>query len=67
MDGSISRILWYYYKPDDPDRLLDIKITPGNSNSVNFALSREAGEYMFGAKIVDNDGGEISSEEIIGK
>jgi len=42
LDGSISYIAWYYYKPEDPDRLLDIKVTPGGSNSVNFALSREA-------------------------
>lgn len=67
LDGSISYIAWYYYKPEDPDRLLDIKITPGNSNAVNFAISREAGEYTFGAKLIDNDGGEIASEDIIGK
>lgn len=29
LDGSISYIAWYYYKPEDPDRLLDIKVTPG--------------------------------------
>lgn len=67
LDGSISYIAWYYYKPEDPERLLDIKITPGNSSSVNFAISREAWEYTFGAKIVDNDWGEVTSEGIIGK
>lgn len=67
LDGSISYIARYYYKPEDPDRLLDIKVTPGNSNAVNFAISREAWEYTFGAKIIDNDGGEIASEDIIWK
>lgn len=67
LDGSISYIAWYYYKPEDPERFLDIKVTPGNSNSVNFAISREAWEYTFGAKIVDNDGWEVTSEEIIWK
>jgi hypothetical protein len=65
LDGSISYIARYYYKPEDPERLLDIKVTPGNSNAVNFAISREAGEYTFGAKIIDNDGGEVATEDII--
>lgn len=67
LDGNLSYIAWYYYKADDPDRLLDIKVTPGINNSVNFALSREAGEYTFGAKMIDNDWGEIRSEDIIWK
>lgn len=67
LDGSISYIARYYYKPEDPDRLLDIKVTPSNSSAVNFAISREAGEYTFGAKLIDNDGWEIASEDIIWK
>jgi hypothetical protein len=55
-DGQISYFTWYYYKSDDPDRLLDIKITPGNTNGVVFNISREAGEYTFGVKMSDNDG-----------
>lgn len=67
LDGNISYIARYYYKADDPDRLLDIKVTPWTSTTVNFALSREAGEYTFGAKLIDNDGWEIRSEDTIWK
>lgn len=67
LDGSISSIARYYYKPEDPERLLDIKVTPWNSNAVNFAISAEAWEYTFWAKLIDNDGWEITSEHIIGK
>ena len=66
-DGQISYFTRYYYKTDDPDRLLDIKITPWNSNWVVFNISREAGEYTFGVKMTDNDGWEKTSEEIIWK
>ena len=34
---------------------------------MTFALSREAGEYVFGVKITDNDEESIRSESIIGK
>jgi PKD repeat protein len=66
-DWYISYYTWYYYKADDPDRILDLKITPGNTNSVTFALSREAGEYVFGVKLTDNDDESIRSESVIGK
>jgi hypothetical protein len=66
-DGYISYYTWYYYKADDPDRILDLKITPGNTNNVTFALSREAGEYVFGVKLTDNDDESIRSESVIGK
>ncbi len=66
-DWYISYYTWYYYKSDDPDRILDLKITPGNTNSVTFALSREAGEYVFGVKLTDNDDESVRSESVIGK
>jgi PKD repeat protein len=66
-DGYISYYTWYYYKADDPDRILDLKITPGNTNTVTFALSREAGEYVFGVKLTDNDDENVRSESVIGK
>lgn len=66
-DGQISYFTWYYYKTDDPSRLLDIKITPWNINWVIFNISRESGEYTFWVKITDNDGWERTSEEIIWK
>lgn len=67
LDGNLSYIARYYYKADDPNRLLDIKVTPGTNYSVNFAISREAWEYTFGAKIIDNDWWEVRSEDIIWK
>ena len=66
-DGYISYYTWYYYKADDPGRILDLKITPGNTNSVTFALSREAWEYVFGVKLTDNDDESVRSESVIGK
>jgi len=66
-DGYISYFTWYYYKSDDPGRILDLKITPGNTNTVTFALSREAGEYVFGVKLTDSDDESVRSESVIGK
>jgi len=66
-DWYISYYTWYYYKADDPSRILDTKVTPGNVNTVVFALSREAGEYVFGVRLTDNDDESIRSESIIGK
>ncbi len=66
-DWQISFFTRYYYKTDDPNRLLDIKITPGNINGAIFNVSREAWEYTFGVKMTDNDWWERTSEEIIGK
>ena len=64
-DWQISYFSWYYYKTDNPDRILDVKITPWNVPSVTFGLSKEAGEYAFWVKIVDNDEEGQRSEDII--
>ncbi|HMT26887.1 MAG TPA: PKD domain-containing protein, partial [Candidatus Absconditabacterales bacterium] len=66
-DGFISYYQRYYYNKDDPNRKLEIKITPSNLPYAYFSLPRIPGEFMFGAQIFDNDGGNITSEEVIGK
>jgi PKD repeat protein len=66
-DGQISYYSRYYYKTDNPSRILDVKITPGTINSVTFGISREAWEYAFWVKIVDNNEEGKRSEEMIGQ
>jgi hypothetical protein len=65
-DGVVSYYTRYYYKKENPSRLLEIKVTPNNIPYVFFSIPREAGEYVFGVKLTDNDGGETKSEDIIG-
>ena len=64
-DGFISYFKWYYYYKDDPSRRLETKITPSNVNYTYFQL-KEAGEYMFGVTVYDNDEWKMSSEELLG-
>ena len=64
-DWFISYFKWYYYYKDDPSRRLETKITPSNVNYTYFQL-KEAGEYMFGVTIYDNDEWKMSSEELLG-
>jgi hypothetical protein len=66
LDGFISYFTRYYYDKNDPSILREVKITPNNIPFVFFSVPRVPGEYMFGVKITDNDGGEITSEQIIG-
>lgn len=70
-DGVISSFIWYYYRKDDPNRVLETKITPPTVPYAFFTITSPGandieGEYMFGVKMIDNDGGEINSEQIIG-
>lgn len=66
-DGFISHYMWYYYKTDDPSRILELKITPVNVPYSVFAMPRVPWSYTFWVKIIDNDGWEISSEQVLGK
>lgn len=70
IDGGyqgISKYKRYYYNTEDPDRILEVKVTPGSTPYVYFSLPRIAGEYRFGVEMYDNDDLEgITSEEIIG-
>ena len=38
MDGSISQYVWYYYKTDDPTKIISIKATPGNVPYTFFSI-----------------------------
>ena len=66
-DGFVSHYVWYYYQTDNPDRLLEVKITPYNIPYWIFSIPRVPWEYAFGVKVVDNEWWEITSEEILGQ
>ena len=65
-DGSIAYYQWYYYYKDDPTRILWTKLSPGDIPYAFFSLARSPGEFVFGVKMYDNDGGYQRSEDIIG-
>jgi len=64
-DGSVSRLRFYYYNVDDPDRILEYKDTWISTPYVYFVIPRIAGEYKFWVMIYDNDGWMIDSEDVI--
>ena len=64
IDGGISYYKWYYYYKDDPDRKLEVKVTPGAENYTYFQL-KGPWEYGFWVKIYDNKDGETISEELL--
>jgi hypothetical protein len=65
-DGSISYFKRYYYPKDNPYKILETRITPGNIPYTFFTLPRIAGEYNFGVAMYDNDDGNQKSEDVIG-
>lgn len=68
-DGIISHFIWYYYPSQDPDRIISLKVTPANVPQTTFVVPKPYSpmEYAFGVRVIDNDGGEISSEQLLGK
>ncbi len=64
-DGVVSYYKRYYYKKENPNRLLQIKITPASVSTVSFTLDRIGGEYEFGVTMIDNDEGESRSVDIL--
>lgn len=64
-DGTLSYYTWYYYKKDNPTRLLEIKVTPSSINYVFFSVPTDPGEFAFWVKLTDNDGWEVKSEDVI--
>ncbi len=68
-DGVLSHFVWYYYPSDDPDRIISLKITPASVPSTTFVVPKPhyPTEYAFGVRLVDNDGGEQTSEALLGK
>ena len=67
-DGFISHYAWYYYEKNNPDNIVSLKITPADVLSTTFVVPKPHNptEYAFAVRMVDNDGGEITSEEILG-
>lgn len=65
-DWFISYFKRYYYDKNDPDRLLETKITPGDIPYAFFSLPKVAGEFMFWVTLYDNDEGKQSSEDFLG-
>ena len=64
-DWTISRLRFYYYNVDDPDRILEFKDTWINAPYAYFLLPRIWWEFKFGVMIYDNDGGMIDSKEYL--
>ena len=65
-DGVISYFKRYYYPKDNPNKIIETRISPGNIPYTFFSVPTIPGEYMFGVKMFDNDDGNQTSEEIIG-
>ncbi len=61
-DWNISRLKFYYYNVDDPDRILEYKETWLEVPYVYFVIPKVAWEYKFGVMVYDNDGGMINSD-----
>ena len=64
-DWTVSRLRFYYYNVDDPNRILDSKETWINTPYVYFSIPKIWWEYKFGVMIYDNDGWMIDSEEYL--
>lgn len=65
-DGTISRIRFYYYNADNPDRILEYKEALINAPYAYFVIPRISWEYKFWVIIYDNDGWMINSEDVLG-
>jgi hypothetical protein len=65
-NGEVAYFKRYYYPKDNPNQILETRITPSNIPYTFFTLPRIAGEYMFGVTLYDSDDGYQKSEQIIG-
>lgn len=68
-DGSISYFRRRYYPNDDETRKEAFKITPAAIPRATFVIPKPGSptEYSFVVEIVDNDGGRMRSEDLLGK
>ena len=64
-DWMISRLRFYYYNADDPERKLEYKDTWTSTPYVYFVLPRIWWEYKFWVWVYDNDGWMIDSDEYL--
>lgn len=64
-DWSISRLRFYYYNVDDPDRILEYKDTWISTPYVYFVIPRIAWEYKFWVMVYDNDWWMVNSDDVL--
>ena len=64
-DWNISRLRFYYYNIDDPDRILEYKESLINVPYVYFILPRISWEYKFWVMVYDNDWWMINSDDYL--
>lgn len=67
-DWFISYYARYYYESSNPDNILSLKVTPADIPYATFVIPkpRQAREYVFGVRIIDNEWAETESKDIIG-
>lgn len=68
-DWFISHYAWWYYESNNPDNIISLKITPADVPSTSFIIPKPHTnlEYAFAVRMVDNDGGEVTSESVLWK
>lgn len=64
-DWNISRLRFYYYNIEDPERILEYKDTWISVPYVYFVIPKIAWEYKFWVMVYDNDWWMIDSEEYL--
>ncbi len=64
-DWNISRLRFYYYNTDDPDRILEYKETWIEVPYAYFTVPKKAWEYKFGVMVYDNDGWMVDSDDYL--
>ena len=64
-DGTISRLRFYYYNVDDPDRILEYKDSFVTSPYAYFVIPRVTWEYKFWVMVYDNDWWMTDSDEYL--
>ena len=64
-DWNVSRLRFYYYNIDDPDRILEYKESWISAPYVYFVIPKIAWEYKFWVMVYDNDWGMINSDDYL--
>lgn len=64
-DWNVSRLRFYYYNIDDPDRILEYKESWISVPYVYFVIPKMAWEYRFWVMVYDNDGWMINTDDYL--
>ena len=64
-DWNISRLKFYYYNTDDPDRILDHQESWYEVPYAYFVVPKKAWEYKFWVMVYDNDGWMVDSDDYL--